>query len=235
MARTKQTARKNGSAVKTARARFQARGRGADPANPNANPAPQRNKRPEHGGKAPRQNPPPVRDPNAVNPPARRPRPQKPNAGINSWRMIAYENRVAVQESMIWSSTPRGYYKPPAGSKDEQGRTFWTKPGVRALREIRHYQKGTGPLIPMRAFCRLVREIGQDCKQDLYWQARAVQMLQQASEEFLVQLLDSSVLCAIHAKRVTIYPKDMQLVRKIADYNFKCVSRSMTGRVSMSD
>ena len=60
-------------------------------------------------------------------------------------------------------------------------------------------------------------------------------MLQQASEEFLVQLLDSSVLCAIHAKRVTIYPKDMQLVRKIADYNFKCVSRSMTGRVSMSE
>ena len=236
MARTKQTARKNGSAVKTARARFQARGADpADPADPNAAPNPQRNKRPNHGGKEPRAHPPPVRDPNAANPPARRPRPQKPNAGINSWRMIAYENRVAVQESSTWSSTPRGYYKPPPGRKDARGFTIWSKPGTRALREIRHYQKQTGPLIPMRAFCRLVREIGQDCKQDLNWQARAVQMLQQASEEFLAQLLESSVLCAIHAKRVTIYPKDMQLVRKIADYNFKSVSRSMTGRVSMSE
>ena len=238
MARTKQTARKNGSAVKTQKARFQGRGRGAaDPVpNQDPNPNPDRNKRPQHGGKEPRQRPPPVVDPDRENPPQRRPRPVKPNAGPNSWAMIAYEARVAIQEGASnWSATPRGYYKPPTAKKDARGYTIWTKPGTRALREIRHYQKQQGPLIPLRAFCRLVREIGQDCKQNLYWQARAVQILQQTAEEFIVELMDSSVLCAIHAKRVTIMPKDMQLVRKIADYNFKSVSRKVTGRVSMSE
>ena len=199
MARTKQTARKNGSAIKTQRARFQARGT-ADP-DPNGNP--QRNKRPEHGGKEPRARPPPVVDPDRVEP-QRRPRPVKPNTGPHTWAMIAYEARVAIQEGASnWSATPRGYYKPPKPKKDARGYTIWAKPGTRALREIRHYQKQQGPLIPLRAFCRLVREIGQDCKQDLYWQARAVQILQQTAEEFIVELMESSVLCAIHAKRVT--------------------------------
>ena len=259
MARTKQTARKNDPPKKAAT--FQKpdkkkpkpdkkKGTGSS-SDPDLPTSPLRNKRPQHGGKepknfAPRPNPAPgpradpaPGGPPPVlphNPPQRRPRPIKPNAGKNSWKMIAYETRVAVQEGASnWSSTPRGYYKPPPPRRDAQGRTFWSKPGTRALREIRHYQRQQGPLIPMRAFCRLVREIGQDCKQDLYWQARAVQMLQQSSEEFLVELLESSVLCAIHAKRVTIYPKDMQLVRKIADYNFKSVSRKMTGRVSTTD
>ena len=64
-------------------------------------------------------------------------------------------------------------------------------------------------------FQRLVREIAQDFKTDLRFQAAAVMALQEACEAYLVGLLDDANLCAIHAKRVTILPKDLQLARRI--------------------
>jgi histone H3 len=60
-----------------------------------------------------------------------------------------------------------------------------------------------------------VREIAQDFKTDLRFQAIAIQALQEASEMFLVHLFEDTNLCAIHAKRVTIMPKDMNLARRI--------------------
>jgi len=38
---------------------------------------------------------------------------------------------------------------------------------------------------------------------------------QEASEAYLVALFEDTNLCAIHAKRVTIMPKDIQLARRI--------------------
>nr|GEU49936.1 zinc finger, CCHC-type [Tanacetum cinerariifolium] len=64
-------------------------------------------------------------------------------------------------------------------------------------------------------FQRLVREIAQDFKTDLRFQSSAVAALQEASEAYLVGLFEDTNLCAIHAKRVTIMPKDMQLARRI--------------------
>src|SRR5687768_947031 len=64
------------------------------------------------------------------------------------------------------------------------------RPGTVALREIRPYQKSTELLIRKLPFQRLVREIAQDFKTDL---------------------------CVIHAKRVTIMPKDIQLFRRIGE------------------
>ena len=64
-------------------------------------------------------------------------------------------------------------------------------------------------------FQRLVREIAQDFKTDLRFQSSAVVALQEASEAYLVGLFEAPNLCAIHAKRVTIMPKDMQLARRI--------------------
>ena len=40
-------------------------------------------------------------------------------------------------------------------------------------------------------------------------------VLQEASEAYLVGLFEDTNLCAIHAKRVTIMPKDIQLARRI--------------------
>jgi len=64
-------------------------------------------------------------------------------------------------------------------------------------------------------FQRLVREIATEYKSDLRFQSQAVLALQEASESYLVGLFEDTNLCAIHARRVTIMPKDMQLARRI--------------------
>lgn len=89
------------------------------------------------------------------------------------------------------------------------------KPGTVALREIRLYQKSTDLLIRKMPFQRLVREIALDLKSDIRFQSAAIAALQTASEDYLVVLFEDTNLCAIHAKRVTIMPKDMQLARRI--------------------
>ena len=89
------------------------------------------------------------------------------------------------------------------------------RPGTVALREIRKYQKSTELLIRKLPFQRLVREVAQEYKSDLRFQSTAVLALQEASESYLVSLFEDTNLCAIHAKRVTIMPKDMQLARRI--------------------
>jgi histone H3 len=89
------------------------------------------------------------------------------------------------------------------------------RPGTVALREIRRYQKGTEMLIRKLPFQRLVRQIAQDFSSTLRFQSTAILALQEASESFLVALFEDTNLCAIHAKRVTIMVKDMQLARRI--------------------
>ena len=89
------------------------------------------------------------------------------------------------------------------------------RPGTVALREIRRYQKSTELLIRKMPFARLVREIAQDFKTDLRFQRQAIAALQEAVEAYLVGLFEDTNLCCIHAKRVTIAPKDLQLARRI--------------------
>ena len=84
-----------------------------------------------------------------------------------------------------------------------------------ALREIRHYKKSSALLIRKLPFQRLVREIAQDFKMDLCFPAAAVLCLQEAAEAYLVGLFKDTNLCVIHAKRVTIMPRDLQLARRI--------------------
>ncbi|EAQ90928.1 hypothetical protein CHGG_02863 [Chaetomium globosum CBS 148.51] len=67
-------------------------------------------------------------------------------------------------------------------------------------------------------FSRLVREIAlqyQPSAEELRWQSQAILALQEAAEAFLVHLFEDTNLCAIHAKRVTIMQKDIQLARRI--------------------
>ena len=89
------------------------------------------------------------------------------------------------------------------------------RPGTVALREIRRYQKSTDHLISKLPFQRLVKEIAQDFKSDLRYQSTSLLAIQEASEAYLVGLSEDVNLCAIHAKRVTIMPKDVQLARRI--------------------
>jgi len=89
------------------------------------------------------------------------------------------------------------------------------RPGTVALRDIRKYQKSTELLIKKLPFQRLVREIAQGFRPDFRFQSAAILALQEASEAMLVGLFEDTNLCALHAKRVTVMPKDMQLARRI--------------------
>ena len=87
--------------------------------------------------------------------------------------------------------------------------------GTVALQDIRHFQKTSALLIRKLPFQRLVREIAQDFKTDLWFQSAAILCLQEAAEAYLVRLFDDANLCAIHARQVTIMPKDILLARRI--------------------
>ena len=104
---------------------------------------------------------------------------------------------------------------PPAAANQGGKKPHRYRPGTVALREIRRYQKSTELLIRKLPFQRLVREIAQDFKTELRFQSSAIMALQEASEYYLVGLFEDTNLCAIHAKRVTIMPKDIQLARRI--------------------
>ena len=101
-------------------------------------------------------------------------------------------------------------------------KTYRFRPGTVALKEIRRYQKSTDLLIRKLPFQRLVREIANDplvvpgnMVGKIRFQTDAIKALQESCEAYLVGLFEDSNLCAIHAKRVTIMPKDIQLARRI--------------------
>ena len=130
---------------------------------------------------------------------------------------LAHENRM--QRLHTQNETASGFYKsnpvwrvnPHTGWKERVKR----KPGMIALSEIRHYQKSTVLLIRKLPFSRLIREIAQDFKANLRFTADAIYTLQNAAEIYLVNLFEDTQLAAIHGKRVTTMPVDMQLVCKL--------------------
>ena len=121
---------------------------------------------------------------------------------------ITRENAAARMTGA--NAMPQGYYKP----SDKQKNFKW-RPGTRSLREIRFYQKSTALLLRCLPFLCFIREVTQDFKTDLHFTAEAAYTLQCASKDYLIQLFQDSNLCAIHAKQMTIMPKDIQLARRI--------------------
>ena len=94
--------------------------------------------------------------------------------------------------------------------KVKKTRKYW--PGTVALWEIGQFQKSTKLLIKKLPFSQLVHEIAlQVGKTDLCFQGSAIICLQEAAEVYVVSLMEDANLCAIHAKQVTIMPKDIQL------------------------
>ena len=109
-----------------------------------------------------------------------------------------------------------------ARQEEQVHRKYKYRPGTRSLMEIRKYQKSTELLIRKAPFARVVREICMDSSvcswgAEIRWQANALIALQEASEAYLVNLLSNANLAAIHAKRVTIKPKDIHIVRRITE------------------
>lgn len=112
----------------------------------------------------------------------------------------------SIARKSVKGTLPRGVLKKP----------HRYRPGTVALRDIRKYQRSVDLLIPKLPFQRLVREITQQWHpQNLRFRTEAILALQEATEAYLVTMFEDANLCAIHAKRVTVMPKDMQLARRI--------------------
>ncbi len=112
-------------------------------------------------------------------------------------------------------ATKAATHSQPVAPSEQAKRKFRYRPGTVALREIRKYQRSTCFLLRRAPFWRLVREIAQDHKTDLRWTSAALEALQEATEAFLVELFDISNFFAIHARRVTIMPKDIMLYQRV--------------------
>ncbi len=115
-----------------------------------------------------------------------------------------------------WYSTQRARQCAANAARGGQKLTRY-RPGTAALKEIHHYQKWTDLLISKLRFSRLCCEILQGITGTTveYFQAAALQALQEASECFLVGMFEDTNLCTIHAKHVTIMPRDIQLAHHI--------------------
>eukprot|EP01031_Cornospumella_fuschlensis_P024568 gene24568-29683_t len=114
------------------------------------------------------------------------------------------------------ATSPRKISKSPAPAKKASPTKRRYRPGEKALREIRFYQRNTDLMIRKLPFARLVKEVQTYFfRKDYRWSAQAMLALQEAAEAHLVGLFEDAYLCTIHAKRVTLMPKDIQLARRI--------------------
>lgn len=95
------------------------------------------------------------------------------------------------------------------------------RPGVRALEEIRRLQRSTDLILPKRPFRRVMKDVMRtvdtDGAESMRLTSTAVEALQEAAEAFLVSVFSKAQLAAIHAKRVTLMPKDIHLIQKVAE------------------
>ncbi|KAF8974471.1 histone H3 [Flammula alnicola] len=140
---------------------------------------------------------------------------------------VAKKAKTATARKSTGGRAPPPPRKSTGRRSDGEGaaprKTRRYRPGTVALREIRKYQKSTDLLLQKLPFSRIVREITQEMttdtnfrnSADLRWQSSALLALQEATEAYLVHLFEDANLCAIHAKRVTIMTRDIQLARRI--------------------
>ena len=133
-------------------------------------------------------------------------------------RILAEKREEKCKKAAARMAKKGGQQAPKGGVK----KRYRYRPGTVALKQIRQYQKSTELLIRKLPFQRLVREIASDSEViksplcgKVRFQSAAIMALQEATEAYLVGLFEDSNLCAIHAKRVTIMPKDIQLARRI--------------------
>ena len=133
-------------------------------------------------------------------------------------RILAEKREEKRKKAAARMAKKSGQKAPKGGVK----KRYRYRPGTVALKQIRQYQKSTDLLIRKLPFQRLVREIACDSEViksplcgKVMFQSAEIMALQEAAEAYLVGLFEDTNLCAIHAKRVTIMPKDIQLARRI--------------------
>ena len=144
--------------------------------------------------------------------------PELPGSGKAPRKLPQAKTPSKQMKGVVKATKTKGKKLPVSqqGQKGQQKKPHRYCPGTVSLREIWRYQKSTELLIRKLPFQRLVREIAQDLgKINIPFQSGAIMALQEALEAYLVGLLEDANLCAVHAKRVTIMPKDIQLAHHI--------------------
>jgi len=131
--------------------------------------------------------------------------------------------RKKLEKSPKTPAQKRKSMSGPSRTPGTQRKKQKWRPGTVALREIRQYQRSTNLLIPKLPFSRLIKELANERSSSggLRFQSSALMALQEAAESYIVQLFEDTNLCAIHAKRVTVMPKDMNLARRIRGDMFR--------------
>lgn len=102
--------------------------------------------------------------------------------------------------------------------KSKVARKF--RPNQLCLEQIRRYQRGPSLCIQRSVFCQLVKEITWDVGPDFKFHHEALLALQEAAEAYMIGLFEDTNMCAAHARRVTVFPKDMHLARRIRGETF---------------
>ncbi|KAK3037296.1 hypothetical protein RJ639_032058, partial [Escallonia herrerae] len=129
---------------------------------------------------------------------------------------MARTKHIARRKAATRSQSAGGPEGAAPAAAQRQRRRFRHRPGTVALREIRRLQRSTDLLIPAAPFIRTVKEISGNLSRTVNrWQAEALVALQEAAEDYLVHLFEDAMLCAIHAKRVTLMQKDWELARRL--------------------
>ncbi|XP_055337588.1 histone H3-like centromeric protein cid [Paramacrobiotus metropolitanus] len=180
------------------RSRITGRGVSALMPLPNGSPPPSSSPSGDGGnGSQPPDSPPSERTPTPVPPPASKSKARKPSTAK------PVRGRPTAQKIAL--GRPKG----GRGPKPRRSRV---------LQEIKKMQRGTELLLRKLPFGRLTKEVSQKFGASPYdrrWSAHALLAMQEAAESYMVTYFEDANLCAMHANRVTIMPKDMQLVRRL--------------------
>ena len=75
-----------------------------------------------------------------------------------------------------------------------------------------------------------MREIVQDFMSDLRFTRLSLLAIQEAAESYIIQMFEDTNLCAIHAKRVTIMPRDIHLAQRIRGVHDMYMRSGLYGR-----
>ncbi|XP_046645123.1 histone H3-like centromeric protein cnp1 [Daphnia pulicaria] len=144
---------------------------------------------------------------------------KKSNAGACASNLpITRSQTVVSRASIVGAKAKTPAQAPPKSSsfRDSAGKKRY-RPGSKALKEIRHYQRGTGLLIPRSPFTRVIKQISEELTGNSAFRftSEALECLQVASEAMVIQLFEDSVWTMVNAKRLTLMVQDIQLVRRI--------------------
>ena len=126
-------------------------------------------------------------------------------------KKLAKEKAAEKSNEKRWK---QGVVKGKKASSEEK-RTHCVRLGMVPLSEIWRYQQSTDLLVRRLPFQRSIQEIAQNFQTDIHFQSSAIIALQEAGEAFLVGLFEQANLCAVHAKKVTVMPKDIQIAWRI--------------------